>query len=675
MDRRRELVGVVAVVVLAIAATGCGRTGLLTCQIGAPYLCGTPTPGGNKVVCDCECDASVFGVFKAEVNVCLPPELNSDTANDAQKASIAAMTPQEYASAVDSYCVNVAAQTIDTISHADFDVCGIGSCKCTTKHQPNDVTTVKNDSCITPCGTDECTFGEGGNCVNVLGDGELNVDNCRCNVSESCGFRTPPFCLREPGSMDPPTNDWSFVGEMRSGKSTVALDDAQSSLTVTARFKDDLQLPHSSTRSAAVHGTIEAFGLRHADGTADLILDFGLFPDDLTFHYTLVNAVANIDVHVTKLSIGGGTGRRTIHLDSGGHGSLPPGALALRVEALEEDQKLIIDSFNQKSIQVFLSFDDRTFMMSASLDFSDVQGEIVLVGTIVSQPPRAVAGPAQIVECASPVGTQVTLDASSSMDPDGDINSFSWFSGARFEPSAIIVSTPKETPYLTVTAPLGLSYYTVSANDSKFLVDRASTSVLVSDTAPPEVSPPPDLIVECTSAGGQSVVVGTAIAIDACDSTVVVSSDAPSLFMPGTTTITWTATDASGNSTSRTSKVSVLDNTPATLMLVADPSLVWPPNHQLTPLHIAASVVDACGPVSIVLISAIAVDTDGTIGDGIQGAVIGEPDFDFLILAERSGSAKAGRRYIFTYEATDSAGNRTRQEVSVLVPHDIGGGK
>jgi uncharacterized delta-60 repeat protein len=93
----------------------------------------------------------------------------------------------------------------------------------------------------------------------------------------------------------------------------------------------------------------------------------------------------------------------------------------------------------------------------------------------------------------------------------------------------------------------------------------------VPDTTPPLLTCPPDVVVfsdagQCYATG---VALGTPIASD--DSgTVMVSSNAPALFPLGTNSVTWTATDPSGNTNFCTQLVIVQEATPPTVMCPAN---------------------------------------------------------------------------------------------------------
>lgn len=93
--------------------------------------------------------------------------------------------------------------------------------------------------------------------------------------------------------------------------------------------------------------------------------------------------------------------------------------------------------------------------------------------------------------------------------------------------------------------------------------------VTVHDTTAPEVTPPANVgPVEATGAL-TPVAHGTATATDAVG-VVEQGSDAPAAFPVGTTTITWFARDAAGNTGQATSTVTVVDTTPPVIDPMAD---------------------------------------------------------------------------------------------------------
>src|SRR5206468_4518910 len=97
-----------------------------------------------------------------------------------------------------------------------------------------------------------------------------------------------------------------------------------------------------------------------------------------------------------------------------------------------------------------------------------------------------------------------------------------------------------------------------------------SRTVTVNDTEGPTIAAPPPVTVStgpgATSCGTfvADAVLGTATAGDNCAGVTITRSGVPSgnIFPVGTTIVTYTATDASGNSSIATHAVTVVDNTP-----------------------------------------------------------------------------------------------------------------
>ena len=169
-------------------------------------------------------------------------------------------------------------------------------------------------------------------------------------------------------------------------------------------------------------------------------------------------------------------------------------------------------------------------------------------------PPVANAGASQTVECASHTGTSVTLNGSASSDPDGGTLTFQWTDASN--------NVLGSTAVIHVTAPLGTNAYTLRVTDPGGLASTASTEVTVKDTTPPVLTLSASNIVvtlPTASATGASVnLAGIASASDICDPSPTITNDAPAVFPVRTTTVTFTATDHSGNSSQRQLSVQVV---------------------------------------------------------------------------------------------------------------------
>jgi hypothetical protein len=89
------------------------------------------------------------------------------------------------------------------------------------------------------------------------------------------------------------------------------------------------------------------------------------------------------------------------------------------------------------------------------------------------------------------------------------------------------------------------------------------------DDEPPTITCPPDVLHFASAGPLTSADIGTATASDNSGS-VTVTNDAPSTFPLGVTTVTWTATDPSGNTATCIQSVTVADDIPPTLTVPAN---------------------------------------------------------------------------------------------------------
>ncbi|MEW5927700.1 MAG: choice-of-anchor L domain-containing protein [Gemmatimonadota bacterium] len=133
----------------------------------------------------------------------------------------------------------------------------------------------------------------------------------------------------------------------------------------------------------------------------------------------------------------------------------------------------------------------------------------------VNQPPVAAAGADRVVECAGHSGTAVALDGSASHDPDGKLVSYEWFEGGS---QVAAGATP------TVTLGTGAHTLVLVVTDDSGATDADSVAVDVVDTVAPA------LTVDATPASlwppdhGLRAVQVSVVSTDACDPAPVVAA-------------------------------------------------------------------------------------------------------------------------------------------------------
>src|SRR5207302_5557308 len=162
--------------------------------------------------------------------------------------------------------------------------------------------------------------------------------------------------------------------------------------------------------------------------------------------------------------------------------------------------------------------------------------------------PPTITVPADFsVEATGPSGAVVTYTATATDLVDGtDPVSCSPASGSTF--------------------PLGQTTVNCSSTDAHNNTSNASFHVTVQDTTAPNLTVPADFAVEATGPGG-AIVTYSVSATDQVDPNPSVSCNPPSgtNFFVRVTPVTCTASDSSGNTVSKTFRVTVQDTTPPTL--------------------------------------------------------------------------------------------------------------
>lgn len=126
---------------------------------------------------------------------------------------------------------------------------------------------------------------------------------------------------------------------------------------------------------------------------------------------------------------------------------------------------------------------------------------------------------------------------------------------------------------ITNNAPVDYTFGTTTVTWTA--IDTAGNSisgnqtVTITDTTAPELKVPKDIVSEATDPALNIIQIGSATAFDIIDIESI-TNDAPDAFALGLTTITWTATDTSGNSVSTTQTVTIQDTTSPLVSAPAD---------------------------------------------------------------------------------------------------------
>ena len=116
---------------------------------------------------------------------------------------------------------------------------------------------------------------------------------------------------------------------------------------------------------------------------------------------------------------------------------------------------------------------------------------------------------------------------------------------------------------------LGRTIVTWSASDPSNNIATKTQRIIVHDTIKPTLVTPSDITEEATSRDENIVDIGNATVTDALEE-IIITNDAPTAFRIGTTTITWSAADMSGNITTATQTVTLIDTTSPTITVPQD---------------------------------------------------------------------------------------------------------
>ncbi|MFC1978074.1 HYR domain-containing protein, partial [Chloroflexota bacterium] len=232
--------------------------------------------------------------------------------------------------------------------------------------------------------------------------------------------------------------------------------------------------------------------------------------------------------------------------------------------------------------------------------------------------------------------------------------------------------------------PLGTTTVTWTVRDGSGNSANATQTVTVVDTTAPSITVPANVTgIEQISGDGTPVGIGQPTVSDICDTSPVVTNDAPAVFPLGTTTVTWTATDASGNSANATQTVTVVDTTAPTLTVTPSTTTLWPPNHKYVTVSIDTTASDICDADVANKVQLVSVTSDepedvagennkkdGGDGNTLEDIVIVDKNTVELRVERLGGSD--GRVYTLHYSVTDASGNTSTASATVTVEHNPG---
>ncbi len=180
-------------------------------------------------------------------------------------------------------------------------------------------------------------------------------------------------------------------------------------------------------------------------------------------------------------------------------------------------------------------------------------------------------------------GLTVILDGTDSSDPENRPLTYLW-EIRRSGGLDISINNPTSSraslviPYGAPQSVSILVRLTVSDghnSDSETVTITAiiKRDVVFVDTTPPTITTPDNIVKEAT--GTRTLVnIGSSSAQDDADPSPVITNDAPPRFPVGSTRVTWTAQDASGNASSGTQIITILDTTAPVIVAPSDIAII-----------------------------------------------------------------------------------------------------
>lgn len=241
---------------------------------------------------------------------------------------------------------------------------------------------------------------------------------------------------------------------------------------------------------------------------------------------------------------------------------------------------------------------------------------------------------------------------------------------------ANVTVTTTGLPNVDVPNTYTVTYTATDGGGNQASVQR---TVIVQDTIKPVITlNGGNMTVECHT----SFTDPGASAADSCDTNVPVNvSGAVDINTPGTYTLTYNATDDSGNQADSAQRiVTVVDTTAPVITLNGQTPSLWPPNHDYRTFQVTdfvSSVTDSCdtslGVDGVVIEKVTSDEAEDADADGttLNDIVIAADCKSVQLRGERAGNAD-GRVYTITFRVSDASGNITTVTANVVVAHNTG---
>jgi len=186
-------------------------------------------------------------------------------------------------------------------------------------------------------------------------------------------------------------------------------------------------------------------------------------------------------------------------------------------------------------------------MTTVTWEASDTSGNTAFATQVISvvdtTPPEIIPPPNVVAESTGPNGSSVSIENATVSDTIG----------------VSTISNNAPTVF-----PIGDTIVTWNATDNYGNTGTANQTISVVDTTPPSITPLDPIIQEATSEN-QNIVELQETLVEDVVGVVSITNDTPQAFPVGDTIVTWTATDAAGNSANAAQAISVVDTTPPSI--------------------------------------------------------------------------------------------------------------